>query len=488
MVEHSPEKAGVPSSSLGLGTIIFLDWGFLDELSNNNMMRGTMNKSLLTIWKQVREKLQKEISQTSFETWFANAHLLELKNNSLLIGVPTSFYKGGIERRYRSLLEDIASEVCASQVTITLQVTDQTPPTSDPPKLDPSIDSPQLRSTLPLNPDYTFEHFVRGNNNHLAYAASLAVAEAPGKAYNPLFIYGSVGLGKTHLLQATGNFIIASGVPKAVVYTTSERFAIELINSIRNNTTSSFREKYRRIDLLLIDDVHFLEGKEGTQEELFHTFNELYGSEKQIVLSSDRPPEELSGLQERLVSRFRWGLVADIQPPDLETRIAILREKANSRGLTVDDAILELIASRISSNVRVLEGALIKAIAYAELEGKELTPSSLETMLPEEGKRKLLSIAHIKEEIANRYHLKLHDLEGSSRKKEISQPRHIGIYLAREMTNHSFPAIGREFGNRDHTTIMHSYMKIKTLIEQTPLFHGEIKEIQEDLNSRFRTS
>ncbi|TSA49583.1 chromosomal replication initiator protein DnaA, partial [archaeon] len=299
---------------------------------------------------------------------------------------------------------------------------------------------------------------------------------------------GSVGLGKTHLLQATGNFIISSGVPKAVVYTTSERFAIELINSIRNNTTSAFREKYRRIDLLLIDDVHFLEGKEGTQEELFHTFNELYGSEKQIVLSSDRPPEELSGLQERLVSRFRWGLVADIQPPDLETRIAILREKANSRGLTVDDTILELIASRISSNVRVLEGALVKAIAYAELEGKELTPTNLETMLPEEGKRKPLSIAHIKEEVASRYHLKLHDLEGSSRKKEISQPRHISIYLAREMTNHSFPAIAKEFGNRDHTTIMHSYMKIKTLIEETPLLYGEIKEIQEDLNSRFRTS
>jgi len=341
---------------------------------------------------------------------------------------------------------------------------------------------------LPLNPDYTFDSFVRGKNCDLAYFASEAVATKLGTAYNPLFIYGSVGLGKTHLLQAIGNFVVSSGLPRTVVYTTSERFAIELISAIRNNTTPSFREKYRRIDLLLIDDVHFLEGKEATQEELFHTFNELYGNEKQIVLSSDRPPEELAGLQERLVSRFRWGLVADIQAPDLETRIAILREKASHRGLAVPDNILELIASRISSNVRALEGALVKAIAYAELQGEELTPKNLEAMLPQEGKRERLKIAHIKDEVASRYHLKQHDLEGSSRKKEISQPRHIAIYLAREMTDQSFPAIGKQFGNRDHTTIMHSYMKIKALIEETPLLHAEIKEIQESLNARFVAS
>lgn len=343
----------------------------------------------------------------------------------------------------------------------------------------------QPRDTLPLNPHYTFDSFVRGKNNQLAHAASIAVAEKPGKAYNPFFIYGNVGLGKTHLLQAIGNFLIASDLSKTVVYTTSERFAIELINSIRNNTTASFREKYRRIDLLLIDDVHFLQGKEATQEELFHTFNELYGSEKQIVLSSDRPPEDLSGLQERLVSRFRWGLVADIQPPDLETRIAILRKKANDRGLIVNDDILELIASRISSNVRALEGALVKAIAYADLQGEDLTPKSLETMLPKEGQRERLSIAHIKEEVASQYHLKRHELEGSSRKKEVAQARHIAIYLAREMTDHSFPAIGKQFGNRDHTTIMHSYMKIKTLIQEAPLLYSEIQEIQESLGSRF---
>ena len=440
-----------------------------------------------TIWNRILADLEKEIPRTSYETWFGQARLLRLKDSSLVVSVPDSFTKGGIERRYRALVEKLASAACGREIQLTLEIANATQSTVDPLPSVPKVPTPvQPRDTLPLNPDYTFAQFVRGGSNHLAYAASMAVAEAPGKAYNPLFIYGNVGLGKTHLLQAIGNFVVSSGLPRTVVYTTSERFAIELINAIRNNITPVFREKYRRIDLLLIDDVHFLEGKEATQEELFHTFNELYGNEKQIVLSSDRSPQELSGLQERLVSRFRWGLVADIQPPDLETRIAILREKASHRGLQVDDDILELIASRISSNVRALEGALVKAIAYAELQGEKLTPKNLEAMLPEEGKRERLKISHIKEEVASRYNLKHHDLEGSSRKKEISQARHIAIYLAREMTNQSFPAIGKQFGNRDHTTIMHSYLKIKGLVEETPLLHAEIKEIQESLNARFR--
>jgi len=445
-----------------------------------------MSSNPVTIWKRVLSDLQKEIPRPSFETWFSNTKPVELKNDTLVINVPDNFTKGGIERRYQSLVEKLASAICTREVRLSLQVASTSSREDDPPRLAQTETRPlQPRSTLPLNADYTFDRFVRGKNNHLAYAASMAVAEAPGKAYNPLFIYGNVGLGKTHLLQAIGNFIRQSESAKAVVYTTSERFAIELINSIRNNTTPSFREKYRRIDLLLIDDVQFLEGKEATQEELFHTFNELYGSEKQIVLSSDRPPEKLSGLQERLVSRFRWGLVADIQPPDLETRIAILREKANNRGIAVNDDILELIASRISSNVRALEGALVKAIAHTELQGTELTPRNLEGILPEEGKRERLTIEHIKEEVAAQYHLKRHDLEGSSRKKEISQARHLAIYLSREMTGSSFPTIGRQFGNRDHTTIMHSYTKVKSLLQETPLLYAEIQEIQESLNARF---
>ncbi len=446
-----------------------------------------MNNNPGAVWETVLSALQEEIPSASFATWFSKANPVTVDDQSLVIEVPDLFTKGGIERRYQKLVEKLATTVCGHDIRLTINVSQtEGPDPLDPPALSPR-ETPLIYSgdTLPLNQDYTFDMFVRGKNNHLAYAASMAVAEAPGKAYNPLFIYGSVGLGKTHLLQAIGNFVIASGQPKAILYTTSERFAIELINSIRNNTTPAFREKYRRIDVLLIDDVQFLEGKEATQEELFHTFNELYGSEKQIVLSSDRPPQQLSGLQDRLVSRFRWGLVADIQPPDLETRIAILREKASNRGIHVDDNILEMIASRISSNVRALEGALVKAIAYAELQGAQLTPQNIEGMLPEEGKRERLTIAHIKEEVALRYHLKRHDLEGASRKKEISQARHMAIYLARELTNNSFPAIGKQFGNRDHTTIMHSYLKVKELLEETPLLQAELNEIQESLLARF---
>jgi chromosomal replication initiator protein len=446
-----------------------------------------MNDNPAAVWESVLSALQDDVPSASFATWFSKAKPITVDDKSLVIEVPDLFTKGGIERRYQKMVERLATTACGHEVRLTINVAqaDASDPL-DPPSLSPR-DTYLVRSsdTLPLNQDYTFDMFVRGKNNHLAYAASMAVAEAPGKAYNPLFIYGSVGLGKTHLLQAIGNFVVASGQPKAIVYTTSERFAIELINSIRNNTTPAFREKYRRIDLLLIDDVQFLEGKEATQEELFHTFNELYGSEKQIVLSSDRSPQQLSGLQDRLVSRFRWGLVADIQPPDLETRIAILREKANNRGIHVDDNILEMIASRISSNVRALEGALVKAIAYAELQGAQLTTQNIEGMLPEEGKRERLTITHIKEEVALRYHLKRHDLEGASRKKEISQARHMAIYLARELTNNSFPAIGKQFGNRDHTTIMHSYLKMKELMEETPLLQAELNEIQESLLARF---
>jgi len=446
-----------------------------------------MNDDSITgVWEKVQSELKRDLSPASFETWFSKVQPVSLSDGTLSLAVPNPFTRGGLERRYRDRLERAASSACGRPTRVVFQVAGGDAPMGPPSRLSRQEVAPaRAREGLPLNPDYTFDHFVRGKSNHLAYAASIAVAEAPGKAYNPLFIYGSVGLGKTHLLQAIGNLVLASELPRAVVYTTSERFAIEIISAIRNNTTTAFREKYRRIDVLLIDDVHFLEGKEATQEELFHTFNELYGSEKQIVLSSDRPPEELSGLQERLVSRFRWGLVADIQAPDLETRIAILREKASNRGLEVDDAILELIASRISSNIRALEGALIKAIAYAELQGEKLTPKNVEAMLPEEGRRDRLTIADIKEEVAVRYHLKRHDLEGSTRKKEVTQARHIAIYLARELTNQSFPAISREFGNRDHTTIMHSYVKIKGLLEDMPLLHAEIKEIEETLRSRF---
>lgn len=436
------------------------------------------------VWDSVLTALKSEISYSSFETWFQETRPVALDDGALTISVPDPFTKGGIERRYREMIEEIASQSCQQPVALIVEILKAE---TSAPESSSRVAALRQNGPLPLNPDYTFASFVRGKNCDLAYFASEAVAEKLGTAYNPLFIYGNVGLGKTHLLQAIGNRVHEVAPNRSVVYTSSERFAIELINAIRNNTTAAFRNKYRQIDLLLIDDVHFLEGKEATQEELFHTFNELHGNEKQIVLSSDRAPEDLSGLQERLVSRFRWGLVADIQAPDLETRIAILREKASTRGLDIDVGVLELIATRISSNVRALEGALVKVLAFAELGGQPLTPQALEGMLPKEGQRPRLTIEHIQEEVASRYNLKRHEIESSSRKKEITQARHIAIFLAREMTNHSFPAIGRAFGDRDHSTIMHSYMKVKAMLEETPLLSAEINEIQENLAARYST-
>ena len=446
-----------------------------------------MVASATTVWDSVLTTLKTEISYSSYETWFQETQPVALAGGALTIAVPDPFTKGGIERRYREMIEEIASKSCEQPVALVIEILKEDPAASKAATRTEGERILQRGNVLPLNPDYTFASFVRGKNCDLAYFASEAVSEKLGTAYNPLFIYGEVGLGKTHLLQAIGNHVHDVSPSSSVVYTSSERFAIELINAIRNNTTAAFRNKYRQIDLLLIDDVHFLEGKEATQEELFHTFNELHGNEKQIVLSSDRAPEDLSGLQDRLVSRFRWGLVADIQAPDLETRIAILRKKAASRGLDIDIGILELIATRISSNVRALEGALIKVLAFAELGGEPLTPKTLEGMLPKEGQRPRLTIHHIKEEVASRYNLKRQEIESSSRKKEITQARHIAIYLSREMTDHSFPAIGREFGDRDHSTIMHSYVKVKSMLEETPLLYAEINEIQENLASRYST-
>ncbi len=449
-----------------------------------------MGDSSILVWDSVLSDLRTQIPSTSFETWFSEARPLDYSDGALVIGVPDSFKKGGIERRYRETIEGIATSVCRQPVSLEVRVLGLSVEEGSPPLLREDVAPPVAGDgALPLNPDYTFAAFVRGENNRLAVAASEATADAVArslkKPYNPLFVYGSVGLGKTHLLQAIGNSVAVAEPSRSIVYTTSERFAIELINAIRGNATAAFRDKYRQVDLLLIDDVHFLKGKEATQEELFHTFNELHGNRKQIVLSSDRPPEDLSGLQDRLVSRFKWGLEADIQPPDFETRMAILREKASTRGLEVQDDVLELIAKRISSNVRALEGALVKAIAYAELEGQPLTPRAIEGVLPKEGRRPRLTVLHIKEEVASHYQVPLEELDGASRKKEIAQARQVAIFLARELTELSFPSIGREFGDRDHTTIMHGYSKIKLLLADTPLLSADISELREALEARY---
>lgn len=443
-----------------------------------------MERTVVEIWETVKVHLAEEVPPTSFAAWFSDARPLNIDADAFLLEVPSLFAKGGIERKYRGLLERLLADSAGRPLKLRVRVGERAP-TQFSESVEETGFAKRYLGSQPLNPEYTFDSFVRGKNVYLAHAAAQAVAESPARAYNPLFIYGGVGLGKTHLLHAIGNHVLGKPGGLSMAYTTSERFAIELINAIGSNAQESFRAKYRNVDLLLIDDVHFLKNKEGTQEELFHTFNELYGNGRQIVLSSDRPPDELQGLQDRLVSRFRWGLVADVQAPDLETRIAILREKARWRGVDVEDQVLELIATRITSNVRDLEGALIRVVAYVELGEGPLTDKVLAEILPKEDIARRLTVDIIKDEVASRYKISLEDIEGPTRKREVTQARQIAIYLARELTQSSFPALGRAFGGRDHTTTMHSYQKVQELMRQMPLLKGEIEAMRDEILSRY---
>lgn len=338
------------------------------------------------------------------------------------------------------------------------------------------------RASAPPQSAYTFERFIKGHGNDLACSACQAAAESPGGAYNPLFIYGSVGLGKTHLLYAIANEVERKRASYKVIYITSERFAIELIQSLRKGCTDKFRRTFRHTDILLIDDVHFLQSKEAIEEELFHTFNELHDSGRQIVLSSDRPPEELAQMQERLISRFRWGMVADIQPPDYETRLAILTAKAEECGLDIDYDVLSLIANRVTSSVRALEGALTRVAAYTDLQGASLERSRLAHIIAQDPQgEQPVNINLIKTEVARSYGVSARDLEGKKREKRISQARHIAMYLARELTKSSYPTIAEAFGRRDHTTAMHAFRKVKQMAE-TPIFRSEIEGLKRRLN------
>ncbi len=462
-----------------------------------------MNDRTISLWQKIKKNLKEELPEASFETWVGNLELADLQGGRIELTAPSGFIKRGFEERYLEITKEQIKALSGQEKDVVVTVSPDSAPAESshgdtfyPPPVG-SPDSTDLDSgegecgrersgggQIALNKQYTFDTFVNSKSNQLATAASKAVSETPAKAYNPLFIYSKVGLGKTHLLHAIGNYLCNNGSSGDVVYTTSERFAIEMIQAIRQNKTEEFRKRYRSVGAFLLDDVQFLENKEGTQEELFHTFNELYGNNKQIALTSDRPPQELSDLQDRLVSRFRWGLVADIQPPNFETRVAILRKKAMQKGLTVDDQVLELIASRITTNVRALEGALIKSVAHANLAGGKLTMDEIKRFLPDESKQEEeLTVRGIKEAVADSYGVEIGELEGKSRKKEIARARHIAIYLSRELTDNSFPALGKKFGGRDHSTVMHSHKKIKNMIEDTPLFYEEIKELKEELSS-----
>src|SRR5699024_7337848 len=333
-------------------------------------------------------------------------------------------------------------------------------------------EKPSVREKEPktmLNSRYTFDTYVIGSGNRFAHAASLAVAEPPAKAYNPLFIYGGVGLGNTHLMHAIGNYVVSHPSHNRVVYLTSETFTNEFINSIRDNRTDDFRNKYRNVDVLLIDDIQFLAGKEQTQEEFFHTFNTVHGESKQIVISSDRPPKAIPTLEDRLRSRFEWGLITDIQPPDLETRIAILRKKAIADKLDIDSEVMAFIADRIDTNIRELEGALIRVVAYSALINQpvtvELAAEALKDILSD-AKPRVIGIPDIQREVCTYYHLRIEDLKGKKRTKNVALPRQIAMYLCRELTDASLPKIGEEFGGRDHTTVIHAHEKISRTLDR----------------------
>lgn len=454
-----------------------------------------MSEKTNSSWVKIKNILQEELPKSSFETWFGGLEAKKSPNGKLLLSAPSGFVKRGIEEQYMPMLKNLLKDYGEESSEISIKVEEEREAKEDSsgssrliktPDQDRSKEGSEARESpsnkIPLNKEYTFENFVQSKSNQLAHAASRAVSESPAEAYNPLFIYANVGLGKTHLLHAIGNHLRNKLEGAKIIYTSAERFAIEMIQAIRKNNTEEFRQKYRNVEGFLLDDVHFLENKQGTQEELFHTFNELYGNDKQIVLTSDRPPDELSDLQDRLVSRFRWGLVADIQPPNFETRVAILSTKAKQKGIDVDEEILELIASRVSTNVRALEGALIQVVARADLAGGRIASEEVEDFLPKTSKEeKKLTIDKIKETVANHYNLTVSDLEGPSRKKKIAKTRHIAIYLSRELTESSFPTIGKEFGDRDHSTVMHSHNKISKMIDETPLFYEEIKQLEENL-------
>ncbi|MGE5403494.1 MAG: chromosomal replication initiator protein DnaA [Candidatus Saccharibacteria bacterium] len=416
------------------------------------------------IWDKVLDSLRSEIGLTSFEAWFSNTSFESFENNQFCISLPDLFTKEWIESRYIPLLKEKVSAYFSHPVRIKLTVKN----------------TQVIENKSQLNPKYTFDSFVVGNSNRFAHAACFAVAESPAKAYNPLFIYGGVGLGKTHLMQALGHHILVKSNNMNVVYVSSEQFTNELINSIRDDKTSDFRAKYRNIDVLLIDDIQFLAGKERTQEEFFHTFNALYEANKQLVISSDRPPREIPTLEDRLRSRFEWGLITDIQTPDLETRVAILRKKAQLESLDIPDDVIFYIANYIQSNIRELEGAINRVVAYSNFTGMqisiEVTSEALKDILPPPTPKKI-TIELIQELVAEYFSLNIADLVSKRRTRQLAFPRQIAMYLSRELTDSSLPTIGEHFGGRDHTTALHAYDKISKDAKNDPVLEKILKEL-----------
>ncbi|WP_047981900.1 chromosomal replication initiator protein DnaA [Ornithinibacillus contaminans] len=440
------------------------------------------------LWKATLDKIEEKISKPSFDTWLKNTKAESLEGSTLTISAPNEFARDWLEEQYTQLISTLLVEITGSKLAIKFIIPELIVEEDDvhpEPRPIPQIHDVHDGKTM-LNPKYTFDTFVIGSGNRFAHAASLAVAEAPAKAYNPLFIYGGVGLGKTHLMHAIGHYVLEHNKNAKVVYLSSEKFTNEFINAIMDNKTLNFRNKYRNVDVLLIDDIQFIAGKESTQEEFFHTFNALHEANKQIIISSDRPPKEIPTLEDRLRSRFEWGLITDITPPDLETRIAILTKKAKAEGLDIPNEVMLYIANQIDTNIRELEGALIRVVAYSSLVNQDidaaLAADALKDIIPN-SKPRTITIPAIIDVVGEKYNVKKEDFIAKKRTKSIAFPRQIAMYLSRELTDYSLPKIGEEFGGRDHTTVIHAHEKISTMLANDPLLTKEIDEIKHQLSN-----
>ena len=430
-----------------------------------------------SVWEQLLSKLEKKLKPQNFKTWFRPTQLHSATSEKLTVMVPNDFIKKWLDRHYMRMIKKEITQVSGHEMEIDFIL----PPKYSNIKKRKNVGLRKKRFVSRINPRFHFNSFVVGNNNRLAHAAALAVAQSPAGAYNPLFIYGKVGLGKTHLLQAIGHYIMENRSELSFTYLTSEQFTNELINSIRDDKTVAFRRKYRNTDVLLVDDIHFLAGKERTQEEFFHTFNALYEAHKQIVLSSDRPPVEIPTLEKRLLSRFEWGLIADIQSPDLETRIAILKKKAEIENIDLPDEVALFIAERIKTNIRKLEGCLVRIAAYSSLFKEKIDINSvkeiLKGILPEE-KPKPITVELVQKTVSKYYKIKESTIKGKKRVKSIVFPRQIAMYLCRELTEDSFPEIGAKFGGKDHTTVMYAWRKIAEQAKKDEFLSNELKELE----------
>ena len=430
------------------------------------------------VWNQILALIETKVNRHSFYTWFKQTSFLEDDGRTVRVKVPNDLFRDWLTKHYAGVIGEAVDEL-ERHGTIISFVTDGVPPApSTPPQplpSDPTLHQPRM--VAPLNQRYTFSKFVVGPSNQFAHAAACAVAEAPSRSYNPLFIYGGVGLGKTHLMHAIGQYLETHSPQLLFTYISSERFMNEMINAIRYDRILEFRERYRSVDVLLVDDIQFLAGKEGTQTEFFHTFNSLYDAQKQIVISSDCPPHEIPSLEERLRSRFEWGLIADIHPPDLETKVAILKKKAEAETVPLPDNVAIYIAGKIKSNIRELEGSLIRLIAYASLTGRQISLSLAQDVL-----RNILdrddpkvTIEIIQKHVANFYSLKISDLKSRNNARSIAQPRQIAMYICKLLTNSSLPQIGKSFGGKHHSTVIHSIRKVEHNRKQDAAFNTLIE-------------